>query len=403
MSGTAPGGPLDGIRVVDLTTFLSGPFCTQILADLGADVVKVESPGGDSSRHIPPHFVGDDSAYFLSHNRGKRSVVVDLKHPDGRDVVRRMVARADIVVENFRPGVAARLGLDPALLRVEHPRLVWVSISGFGQHGPWREQPAYDIVVQALSGIMSLTGLPDAPAMRLGIPAGDLVAGMYAVMAALAGIVQRERTGGGRWADVSMLDGALSMLSYQAVYSTVSGTTPRPQGSRHDSIPTYRSFVGGDGRELVVAANTQRMWVGLCEVLGRSELVEDPRFSTGRDRLQHERELAVVLEEAFASRPAEAWVAELVARSVPAAMIKSVPEAIEDARSHGRGMSLPLTSAAGEVVETIGSPLQWMDGGVATTRYPPGLGEHTRDVLDELGYTAEDVAALAERGVVTVG
>ena len=273
-------GPLAGLRVLDLTTFLSGPFCTHILADLGADVVKVESLDGDSSRHIPPFFVGPDSAYFLAANASKRSIAVNLKSPEGQAIAADLALRSDVLVENFRPGVSARLGLDPALLQARHPALVWASISGFGQTGPWRDRPAYDIIVQALSGVMSLTGMPDAPAMRLGIPAGDLVAGMYAAVAVLAALAERSRTGRGGRADISMLDGQLSMLSYQALYATVGGITPQPQGSRHDSIPTYRSFRGGDGRELVVAANTERMWAGLCDALGLARLVTDPRFAT---------------------------------------------------------------------------------------------------------------------------
>ncbi|MEQ3552705.1 CoA transferase [Pseudonocardia nematodicida] len=393
-------GPLDGVRVLDLTTFLSGPFCTQILADLGAEVIKLEAPDGDSSRQIPPHFVGADSAYFLSHNRSKRSVVVDLKTGAGQQVARDLAGSVDVVVENFRPGVAARLGLDPERMRARHPALVWVSISGFGQTGPWRDRPAYDIVVQALSGVMSLTGVPGADAMRLGVPAGDLVGGMYAVMAALAALVERSRTGEGRWADVAMLDGQLSMLSYQAVYATVAGITPPPQGSRHDSIPTYRSFRAGDGRELVVAANTQRMWAALCAVLGVDDLTRDARFASARARLAHEDELAPLLEEAFLRRPAAEWVDRLVEHSVPAAPIKTVPEALDDARTAGRDMTVLLDDGAGHRVETVGTPLRWMDAAPPAGTYPPALGADTRAVLEEIGYSAEAVDTLQAAGAV---
>jgi len=403
-----PAGPLAGVRVLDLTTFLSGPFCTQILADLGADVIKLESPEGDSSRHIPPFFVGPDSAYFLASNRGKRSIAIDLKSADGQAVARELALRSDIVVENFRPGVSARLGLDPDQLREREPGLIWVSISGFGQDGPWRDRPAYDIIVQALSGVMSLTGVPGAPAMRLGVPAGDLVAGMYAVMAALASLAERGWTGTGRTADISMLDGQLSMLSYQAAYAMAGGITPRPQGSGHDSIPTYRSFRAGDGRELVVAANTERMWAGLCAVLGLERLTADPRFRTGAERLAHQAELAPLLESAFGRRPAAAWVDLLVARSVPAALIKNVPEALGDARSAGRGMIIPLTGPAGETIETVATPIRYggpADGsgsepGTARYRFPPRLGADTDQILRELGYTSARIAELRDRRIL---
>lgn len=227
--------PLAGYRIVDLTTFLSGPFCTQILADLGAEVVKVEAPEGDSSRAIPPHFVGSDSAYYLGINRNKQSVAIDIKQPEGLELVKRLIAEADVVVENYRPGVAARIGLDIAALRAAKPALIWASVSGFGQTGPWRDKPAYDMIVQALSGVMSLTGEPGRPAVRLGIPAGDMVAGMYAAIAVNAALADRERCGEGRVIDVSMLDCQLAMLSYQSTYALVAGTTPQPQGARHDS------------------------------------------------------------------------------------------------------------------------------------------------------------------------
>jgi CoA:oxalate CoA-transferase len=392
--------PLAGIRVLDLTTFLSGPFCTQILGDLGATVTKVESLQGDASRHIPPHFVEGDSAYFLAHNRNKRSVAVDLKAPEGQELALRLVAVSDVVVENFRPGVCERLGLDPKILCAERPELIWASISGFGQDGPWRDRPAYDIVVQALSGVMSLTGLPGGPAMRLGIPAGDLVAGLYAAMAVLASVAARERTGRGRIADISMLDSQLSMLSYQAVYATVSGQTPPPQGSRHDSIPTYRSFSAQDGRELVVAANTHRMWTELCGVLGLHSLVEDPRFTSGRDRLRHEDALGPLLEAAFRTRPAHEWVDLLVERSVPSALIKTVPEALEDARVAGRSMVVPIASPAGRIVETVGTPIKFTGGAEIAPTYPAALGEHSDHVLAEIGYTDEMIETLRFRGVL---
>jgi len=396
----APLGPLAGVRVLDLTTFLSGPFCTYILAGLGADVIKVESLEGDSSRHIPPFFVGPDSAYFLACNAGKRSIAIDLKSADGQDIVRSLAQRSDILVENFRPGVSARLGLDPAALQRDNPALVWVSISGFGQTGPWRDRPAYDIIVQALSGVMSLTGVPGAPAMRLGVPAGDLVAGMYAVMAALAGLVERAHTGRGRVADISMLDGQLSMLSYQALYATVGGITPRPQGSRHDSIPTYRSFRAGDGRELVVAANTERMWAGLCAVLGLAGLVADPRFATAAARLEHQGELAPLLEAAFAGRAAADWVELLVQQAVPAALIKTVPEALADARHAGRGMIAPVTGPDGTVVDTVATPIRYLGHDPPEPRYPPRLGADAAGILGELGYPPGAVKDLRDRGVL---
>jgi CoA:oxalate CoA-transferase len=399
----APHGPLAGIRVLDLTTFLSGPFCTHILADLGADVIKVESLDGDSSRHIPPFFVGPDSAYFLAANASKRSIAIDLKAPEGQAVAADLALRSDVLVENFRPGVSTRLGLDPAVLQARHPGLVWASISGFGQTGPWRDRPAYDIIVQALSGVMSLTGVPGAPAMRLGIPAGDLVAGMYAAMAILAALLERARTGRGRVADISMLDGQLSMLSYQALYATVGGITPRPQGSGHDSIPTYRSFRGGDGRELVVAANTERMWAGLCGTLGLPGLLADARFATAAGRLDHQGELAPLLETAFLGRPAAEWVGLLVDRAVPAALIKTVPEALDDARQAGRGMIVPVTGPDGETVETVATPIRYQGAPAPPPRFPPRLGADAGGILGELGYTAGQVAALRHRGILAAG
>lgn len=395
-----PGGPLAGVRVLDLTTFLSGPFATELLADLGADVIKLESPEGDPSRKIPPHFVDGDSAYYLAHNRNKRSIAVNLKTESGLQVALDLVAAADIVIENFRPGVAARLGLDPHALRAARPALTWVSISGFGQVSPWRDRPAYDIVVQALSGVMSLTGQPEGPAVRLGIPAGDLVAGMYAAMAAVTALYARAHSGTGSLIDVSMLDGQLSMLSYQAVYAMVSGITPRPQGSRHDSIPTYRTFAAGDGRDVVVAANTERMWRSLCDVLGVGDLVADPRFADAHSRLTNEAELSPLLEEAFKARTAVEWSDLLAAAEVPVAMVKTVTEALADAADSGRDMVVDLHGAGGASVSTVGNPMIF-EGTRRPRRYPPALGGDTEAILAELGYSADRITRLRKDGVVT--
>jgi crotonobetainyl-CoA:carnitine CoA-transferase CaiB-like acyl-CoA transferase len=394
---------------VDLTTFLSGPFCTQVLADLGADVIKVETLSGDSSRSIPPHFVGPDSAYYLSVNRNKRSIAVDMKSPGGLAVVRDLIGRADVVVENFRPGVCARLGIAADEMRAAYPGLVWASITGFGSQGPWRDRAAYDMIVQAASGAMSLTGEPGGVPVRLGIPAGDLVAGLYAAIGILAALQDRSVSGRGRTVDVAMLDAQLAMLSYQAAYALIAGVTPPPQGSRHDSIPTYRTFVAGDGRAVAVTANTEGMWRASCSVLGVPDLVDDPRFADGAARLSHREELWEAWEAAFKTQPADVWVERLTARGVPASTIKTVPEALADADAAGREMVVDLspssrgagasrgagTSREAGTVRVVGSPLR-LDGPAGGEHaYPPALGGDTDDVLrGELGLSGDEIAAL---------
>jgi crotonobetainyl-CoA:carnitine CoA-transferase CaiB-like acyl-CoA transferase len=385
-----------------MTTFLSGPFCTQILADLGAEVVKLEAPSGDSSRAIPPYFVKEESAYYLGINRNKRSVAVDMKRPEGMELTRRLIDAADVVVENYRPGVLARMGLDIEALRTARPGLIWASISGFGQHGPWRDQPAYDMIVQALSGVMSLTGEAGRPAVRLGIPAGDMVAGMYAAIAINAALADRERSGHGRTIDVSMLDCQLAMLSYQSTYALVAGITPQPQGARHDSIPTYRSFVAGDGRELVITANTDRMWKGLCVALDREALTGDARFATGALRLSNREALWPLLEEAFLARTAADWIEPLQREGVPVALIKNVPEALNDARAAGRGMVASLRDEAGDSIEVVGNPIKFSGETEAPATYPPRLGADADHVLRAwLDMASGDIQALAESGALT--
>lgn len=400
MAPSAP--PLSGVRVVDLTTFLSGPSATQLLADLGADVIKVESLEGDSSRSIAGPAIGDESAYFLANNRSKRSIAVDLKSPLGVEIAHRLIATADIVVENFRPGVCSRLGIDPHEMTARHPSLIWASISGFGQTGPMRDRPAYDMVVQALSGVMSLTGHPGAPAARLGIPAGDVVAGLYAVIGIVSALSARAATGIGRIVDVSMLRGQLAMLSYQALYTSVNDVAPQPQGAHHDSIPTYRSFRGADGREFVVTANTSRMWVDLCRVLGVPELPDDERFVDASARLANRDELWAILERRVALRPATEWVELLSATGVPVAPVKDVLEALADARAADNGSLITISGARG-TFENVAAPVEFENTEPVTHRYPPALGGDTISLLAELGYHEEEVTRFLSSEVVSSG
>ncbi len=386
--------PLHGVRVIDLTTFLSGPSATQLLAELGAEVIKVESLEGDSSRAIAGPKVSGESAYFLSNNRNKKSIALNLKDARGKEALERLIERADVLIENFRPGVMARLGLSAEETLKRQPGLVWASISGFGQQGPGHDRPAYDMVVQALSGVMSITGHKGSPAARLGIPAGDVVAGLYAVIGILAALTAKRESGRGRVIDVSMLHGQLAMLSYQAVYTAVTGVAPGPQGAGHDSIATYRGFRGGDNREFVITANTPRMWEGLCAVLGLDHLISDSRFANAAARLENKEELWKLLEARFAEKPAEEWVELLGTAQVPAALVKDVLEALTDAREADNGTIVSLSNGT-ESFENVTMPIRFAETPAVDPVFPPLLGEHTEVLLrDLLGYAESEVDEL---------
>lgn len=398
MSG---GGPLSGIRVLDLTQFLAGPYGTQILGDLGAEIIKLEAPAGDWSRTLPPHFVGSDSCYFLSINRNKQSVVVDMKVPEGLALVRRLAAACDIVMENFRPGVLARLGVDYAEVSKTNPGIIWCAISGFGQDGPDRDRPAYDMIVQALSGGMGMTGEPGRQAVRAGIPIGDLSAGMFAVIGALAALEERRRSGKGQMIDVSMLDCQVSMLTYQAAYHLHSGKNPGRQGSGHDSIPTYRGFECANGTALVITANTEKMWRSLVEVLGLADLANDERFLTNDRRFAHRAELWPILEAAFRRREARAWVPRLLAAGIPVGEINALSDALSNPQVLHRGMVLALDAGDGRKVRVAGDPIKLSRTRRAAHRYPPRLGEDTREVLRKtLGIGDADMERLLAAGAI---
>jgi crotonobetainyl-CoA:carnitine CoA-transferase CaiB-like acyl-CoA transferase len=398
---TGKTGPLSGVRVLDLTQFLSGPFGTQILGDLGAEIIKVEPPGGELSRGVPPYFVEGDSAYYLAVNRNKKSVAIDLKTERGVELVQALAEQMDVLVENNRPGVMSRLGLGEDALRARNPRLVYCSISGFGQTGPDRDLPAYDMIVQAMSGGMSLTGEPGRAPVRAGIPIGDLAAGMYGVMGILAALVERQSSGQGRLIDVSMLDAQIAMLCYQGAYYLMSGEVPEPQGRGHDSIPTYRSFECGDGVSLVVTANTERMWVDLCKTIGLPQLVTDPRFKDPAERLANKVALWEMLEARFRADPAQRWLERLNSASIPAALVKTLDHALNAAQVAHRGMLVELHSQAGSQVRVPGNPIKFDISRNAEPAYPPHLGEHTHAVLgQQLGLDPDELRTLQNQGVV---
>lgn len=394
-------GPLDGITVLDLTQFLAGPFSTQILADLGAEVIKLEAPSGDWSRVLPPHFVGKDSCYYLSINRNKAGVVIDMKDPEGLALVKRLAARCDILMENFRPGVLDRLGLGYDALSAENPRLIWASISGFGQTGPYRDRPAYDMIVQAMSGGMSLTGETDGAPVRAGIPLGDLSAGMYAAIGTLAAVEERHRTGKGKRIDVSMLDCQVAMLTYQAAYYLQSGEVPGRQGRGHESIPTYRSFAAANDTQLVICANTERMWKGLCSVLGLEALIEEDRFRTNEDRHRNRDALWPLLEAAFAKREAPDWVPDLLEAGVPVGEVNTLADSLSDEQVLDRQMVLDLESDDGLRARVAGNPIKFDGERDAPHHYPPALGQHSRAVLHKLlGLEDADYEEFLKKGIV---
>lgn len=398
----AGGGlPLAGLKVLDLTQFLSGPYCTQVLADLGAEVTKVEAPQGDLARHIPPHFVGKDSVYYLSVNRNKKSVVIDTRQPEGKLLLQRIALQHDVIVENFRPGVAERLGLSYDSLREKQPGMIWCSISGFGQNGPYRDKPAYDMIVQALSGGMSLTGERGGAPVRAGIPIGDIAAGMYGTIGILAALNRRNATGKGDIIDVSMLDCQVAMLSYQAAYHLFSGEVPGRQGSSHDSIPTYRTFRASDGIDVVITANTERMWRGMCNAIGQPALAEEPRFATGAERYRNRHALWEILDAAFATRPADEWVPLLEREEVPVGVVNTLDRVVKDPQIEHRGLIAEVANASGEKVRVIGNPILFGNSKSAEPTFPPTLGQDTAEVLSSLlGLTEAEIAVAAEAGVI---
>ncbi len=404
-------GPLSHIRVLDLSRIMAAPWATQILADLGADVVKVERPGaGDDTRNWGPPFLADvegeptrDAGYFLSVNRGKRSVTVDLAKPEGQEIVRRLAAGADVVIENFKAGNLARYGLDAASLRAANPRLVYCSVTGFGQDGPRRDQAAYDFAVQAMGGLMSVTGeRDDAPGggpQKVGVPIVDLMTGMYAAVAILAAVARRAETGRGETIDLAMLDVQAAFLANQAMNWLVGGRTPRRGGNRHPNIQPQDVFPCADG-QIVLAVGNDGQFAKLCEVIGRPDWARDERFAKNASRVRNNAALSALLAERFRDFAKGELTAALDAAGVPCGPINTVPQVFEDPQVVHRRMLRRLPHPAAGTVPQVVSPMNFADAPLAFDRGPPLLGQHTAEVLAEIGLGQAEIDALAARGVV---
>lgn len=405
-------GALSHVRVLDLSRILAGPSAAQILADLGAEVIKVERPGrGDDTRSWGPPWLCDregretgESAYFLSANRGKRSVAVDIAHPEGQRVVRELAARSDVLLENFKVGGLAAYGLDYATLAPRNRGLVYCSITGFGQTGPYRHRPGYDFLIQGMGGLMSVTGeaddRPGGGPQKVGVALADVLTGLHATTAVLAALAHRERTGQGQHVDLSLLDVQVSSMANQALNYLISNECPRRLGNAHPNIVPYQTFRAADGF-LIVAVGNDEQFRRLCGVIGRPELADDARFRSNGDRVKHREVLEDLLAKRLRTRSVDAWVKDLEAAGVPAGPINTLDRVFEDPQVRHRGMRVELPHQLSGVVPLVASPLRLSETPVRYQGPPPLLGEHTEAVLGEvLSLSPEEIRSLRAQGAI---
>jgi crotonobetainyl-CoA:carnitine CoA-transferase CaiB-like acyl-CoA transferase len=403
-------GALAGVRVLDLSRVLAGPWCTQNLADLGADVIKVERPGsGDDTRGWGPPFLKDaagrdgDAAYYLGCNRNKRSITIDIARPEGQALVRRLADRADVLVENFKVGDMARYGLDAATLRATRPRLVYCSITGFGQTGPYKDRAGYDYAVQGMGGLMSITGerddLPGGGPQKVGVAVADLFTGMYATVAILAALRHRDATGEGQVVDMALLDTQVAMLANLGANYLVTREAPRRAGNAHQNIVPYQVFEVADGH-LILAVGNDGQFERFCALAGCPELTADARFARNAGRVRHRAVLVPLLAERLKQRTRADWISALEAAKVPCGPINGLDDVFADPQVVERGMTLTMAHPARQRLELVASPMKLSATPVQAHRPPPLLGQHTDEVLHELGVPAAEIAALREHGVI---
>jgi crotonobetainyl-CoA:carnitine CoA-transferase CaiB-like acyl-CoA transferase len=394
-------GALDGIRVIDLSRILAGPFCTMLLGDLGAEVIKVEQPEvGDGSRQWGPPWVGSESAYFLSINRNKKSLTINLKHPQGQEIIKRLISEADVLVENFLPGTLARFGLDYETLSAENPGLIYCSISGYGQVGPYRDLPGFDFMIQAQGGIMSITGPVEGPPHKVGVAIVDITAGLFANSAILAALHHRHQSGKGQFIDIALLDSQIAWLVNQAHNYFATGETPERFGNAHPNIVPYEVFRAQDGY-LALAIGTDAQYKRFCEVVACSELWQDERFQTNAGRVEHRQTLVPRLQSLIEQRMLSEWLELLAENRIPAAPINDIPTLMKDPQVAARRMVQTISHPTLGDIQQLGPVAKLSQTPAQISSAPPLLGQHTESILrQDLGYSQEEIAHLRQSGAI---
>jgi crotonobetainyl-CoA:carnitine CoA-transferase CaiB-like acyl-CoA transferase len=395
-----PTGALSDIVVLDLSHALAGPFCSTLLGDYGAEIIKVEPLDGEIARRWGPPFYGDEAAYFVNLNRNKQSVAIDLKHPEGRAIFLRLVERADVVLENLRVGTVAKLGIDYARARERNPRIVYCSVSGFGQDGPYRDRAALDLVVQAESGMISITGEPGGRGVRAGVSIADITAGMYAAFGIMAALHARERTGRGQFVDVSMLEGQLGILSGMIGAYVADRIVPTPLGTAYGALLPYQTFRTRT-RDIAIGIGSDKLWRAFCPLLGLSALADDPRFGTNAARSANRAALVDALQQAFLTKTYEEWEAILLPGGIPTGVINTIDQVVSHPQVRARGAMTECTHPVAGTVETVGPPVRMSETPGSIRRPAPLLGEHTEAVLrSRLGLSGREIAQLRAAGII---
>jgi CoA:oxalate CoA-transferase len=392
--------PLSGVRVLDMTLIMAGPYCTSILGDMGAEVIKIEKPGiGESSREMPPYFFEGQSAYFIAMNRNKKSMVLDLKSEEGKHIFYELAKKSDVVIDNFRPGVVKKLGFGFDMLKKINPRIICCSISGYGQTGPFKDRPAFDLVIQARGGIMSYTGEPGQMPVRMGAPMGDLSGGLFATQGILTALYQREKTGRGQQIDISLMDCQTSLLTYRAQYYFVGNEIARPVGSGHVSSHPIRAFQTKTFA-IVIDANMDNLFIDLCDGMGIPELSRDEKFNSRKNRHENKEELYSLLEKAFLEKTGEEWL-EILERRIPIGPINTIDKALADPQTLSRNMVVEVEYENNKKLKILGNPIKMSEIGQESFKRPPYLGEHTEEILKEhLNYSPKQIEELKSRKVV---
>ncbi len=392
--------PLDNVTVIDFTQILAGPFCTMLLADMGANVIKIEKPnGGDDTRRFGPPFVNGESVAFIGINRNKRSMVLDLKTEIGIDVARSMIAKADVMIQNSRPGAMERMGLNYERVCVDNPGLIYCSVSGFGATGPYGNKAGFDLVAQGMSGLMSITGLPGSPPIKVGVPIADFNTGMYSTYAILSAYIHKLKTGKGQHVDASLLDSAIAYTLYESMAYFATGDVATPVGSAHRMIAPYQAFATSDGYINVAAAN-QSNWVRMCNAIGRKDLLEESRFSSNSERMINISELTPIMDRTFSKESTGYWVTLLEKAGVPCGPIYNMAQVYADPQVRARNMAVELDHPVAGKIKNIGVPVKLSETPGDIYRPAPTLGQHTLEILSEFGFSTDEIASYKELGAV---